>query len=51
MAIPAFADIVAMPAATLPVAGTVENFDYDVGHDGAGQPAAGPGIVWRLSRF
>lgn len=34
MAIPAFASIVAMPAATLPVAGTVENFDYDVGHNG-----------------
>jgi serine-type D-Ala-D-Ala carboxypeptidase (penicillin-binding protein 5/6) len=34
MAIPAFASIVAMPAAKLPVAGTVENFDYDVGHNG-----------------
>jgi serine-type D-Ala-D-Ala carboxypeptidase (penicillin-binding protein 5/6) len=34
MAIPTFASVVAMPAATLPVAGTVENFDYDVGHDG-----------------
>jgi D-alanyl-D-alanine carboxypeptidase (penicillin-binding protein 5/6) len=34
MAIHAFASIVAMPAATLPVAGTVENFDYAVGHDG-----------------
>lgn len=34
MAIPAFARIVAMPAADLPVAGTVENFDYDAGRDG-----------------
>jgi len=34
MAIPAFADIVAMPDATFPLAGTVQNFNYDVGHDG-----------------
>jgi serine-type D-Ala-D-Ala carboxypeptidase (penicillin-binding protein 5/6) len=34
MAIPAFASIVAMPTATLPVAGTVRNFDYDVGRGG-----------------
>ncbi|HEY5245336.1 MAG TPA: hypothetical protein VIJ60_06680 [Acidimicrobiales bacterium] len=34
MAIPAFATIVAMPAATFPVGGTVQNYDYDVGHDG-----------------
>lgn len=34
MAIPDFAAIVAMPDATFPVAGTVQNFDYDVGHDG-----------------
>jgi D-alanyl-D-alanine carboxypeptidase (penicillin-binding protein 5/6) len=34
MAIPAFASIVAMPAADLPVAGTVENFDYDLGRGG-----------------
>jgi serine-type D-Ala-D-Ala carboxypeptidase (penicillin-binding protein 5/6) len=34
MTIPVFAAIVAMPAATFPVGGTVQNFDYDVGHDG-----------------
>ncbi len=34
MAIPTFATIVAMQAATLPVAGTVQNYDYDVGHNG-----------------
>ena len=34
MAIPTFASIVAMPEATFPVAGTIQNFDYDVGHDG-----------------
>jgi D-alanyl-D-alanine carboxypeptidase (penicillin-binding protein 5/6) len=34
MAIPAFASIVAMPEATFPVGGTVQNYDYDVGHDG-----------------
>jgi serine-type D-Ala-D-Ala carboxypeptidase (penicillin-binding protein 5/6) len=34
MAIPAFASIVAMPAATFPIGGTVQNYDYDVGHDG-----------------
>lgn len=34
MAIPTFAGIVAMQAATFPVAGMVQNYDYDVGHDG-----------------
>lgn len=34
MAIPAFASVVAMPDATFPVGGTIQNFDYDVGHDG-----------------
>jgi serine-type D-Ala-D-Ala carboxypeptidase (penicillin-binding protein 5/6) len=34
MAIPTFAGIVAMQAATFPVAGTVQNYDYDVGHNG-----------------
>lgn len=34
MADPTFAAIVAMPAVTLPVSGLVDNFDYDVGHDG-----------------
>ncbi|MGH9090158.1 MAG: D-alanyl-D-alanine carboxypeptidase [Acidimicrobiales bacterium] len=34
MANSVFAGIVAMPAATFPVAGTVQNYDYDVGHDG-----------------
>ena len=34
MAIPTFAGIVAMQSATFPVAGTVQNYDYDVGHDG-----------------
>lgn len=34
MTIPAFATIVAMQAATFPVAGTIQNYDYDVGHDG-----------------
>jgi D-alanyl-D-alanine carboxypeptidase (penicillin-binding protein 5/6) len=34
MANPVFAGIVAMASVTLPVAGTVQNFDYEVGHDG-----------------
>jgi D-alanyl-D-alanine carboxypeptidase (penicillin-binding protein 5/6) len=34
MSVPAFAAIVALPTVTLPVAGQVENYDYDVGHDG-----------------
>ncbi|HZT67459.1 MAG TPA: hypothetical protein VFA11_16850 [Acidimicrobiales bacterium] len=34
MAIPTFAGIVAEPQADLPVAGTVYNYDYLVGHDG-----------------
>lgn len=34
MALPAFAAIVAMPTATLPVAGTVTNTDTLLGHDG-----------------
>lgn len=34
MALPAFATIVAMPTATLPVAGTVTNTDTLLGHDG-----------------
>jgi D-alanyl-D-alanine carboxypeptidase (penicillin-binding protein 5/6) len=34
MANPVFASIVAMPEATLPVAGTVINYDYDLTHHG-----------------
>jgi D-alanyl-D-alanine carboxypeptidase (penicillin-binding protein 5/6) len=34
MAIPAFAQVVAMPQVTLPLAGVIYNFDYDLGHDG-----------------
>jgi D-alanyl-D-alanine carboxypeptidase (penicillin-binding protein 5/6) len=34
MSNPVFAGIVAMASVTLPVAGTVQNFDYEVGHDG-----------------
>ena len=34
MAIPAFAQIVALPQVTLPLAGVVYNLDYDLGHDG-----------------
>lgn len=34
MAYPVFASVVAMPQATLPVAGTVVNYDADVTHDG-----------------
>ncbi|GAA1968107.1 hypothetical protein [Catenulispora subtropica] len=34
MSLPAFADIVALPSAALPVAGTVRNTDTLLGHDG-----------------
>jgi len=34
MAIPVFRQVVAMPQVTLPLAGLVYNFDYDLGHDG-----------------
>ena len=34
MALPAFSTVVDMGEATLPVAGRVFNFDYDLGHDG-----------------
>jgi D-alanyl-D-alanine carboxypeptidase (penicillin-binding protein 5/6) len=34
MAIPAFADIVGMRSAVIPVAGTITNFNYDVGENG-----------------
>lgn len=34
MALPAFATIVALPEVTFPVGGTIENYDYDIGHDG-----------------
>ena len=34
MTIPAFASIVALPEVTFPVGGTVQNYDYDIGHDG-----------------
>ncbi|MGH3167506.1 MAG: D-alanyl-D-alanine carboxypeptidase family protein [Trebonia sp.] len=34
MAIPAFADIVKLPSATIPVAGTIENYNYETGEDG-----------------
>lgn len=34
MAVPAFAAAVGLAAVTLPVAGAVQNYDYDVGHTG-----------------
>jgi D-alanyl-D-alanine carboxypeptidase (penicillin-binding protein 5/6) len=34
MANPVFATIVSLPSATFPVGGTLENYDFDVGHDG-----------------
>ncbi len=34
MRLPVFADIVAQPAATFPLAGKVFNYDYNIGHDG-----------------
>ncbi len=34
MANPVFASIVATPAVTLPVAGTLQNYDYNLGHGG-----------------
>ncbi len=34
MAIPVFRQVVAMPQVTLPLAGLVYNFDYDLGYDG-----------------
>ncbi len=34
MAIPTFAHIVSMRLATIPVAGTIYNYNYDTGHDG-----------------
>jgi serine-type D-Ala-D-Ala carboxypeptidase (penicillin-binding protein 5/6) len=34
MAIPVFRQIVAMPQVTLPLAGLIYNFDYDLGHEG-----------------
>jgi D-alanyl-D-alanine carboxypeptidase (penicillin-binding protein 5/6) len=34
MALPAFASIVALPQVTIPVGGTVQNYNYDIGHDG-----------------
>jgi D-alanyl-D-alanine carboxypeptidase (penicillin-binding protein 5/6) len=34
MANPVFASIVGMGSATFPVGGTVQNYDYEVGHDG-----------------
>jgi len=34
MAIPTFSQVVAMGEVTLPLAGLVYNFDYDLGHDG-----------------
>jgi D-alanyl-D-alanine carboxypeptidase (penicillin-binding protein 5/6) len=34
MSLPTFAQIVAMGEVTLPVAGLIYNFDYDLGHDG-----------------
>ena len=34
MALPAFAQVVGMGEATLPVAGRLINFDYDLGHEG-----------------
>ena len=34
IALPAFAQIVAMPLVTLPLAGTVYNLNYDLGRDG-----------------
>jgi D-alanyl-D-alanine carboxypeptidase (penicillin-binding protein 5/6) len=54
MAIPAFASIVSMPQVTLPFAGTVYNFDYDLGRDGivgikTGSDAAAGGCFLFLS--
>jgi D-alanyl-D-alanine carboxypeptidase (penicillin-binding protein 5/6) len=34
MRLPVFSGIVALPAVTLPVAGRVQNYDFEVGHDG-----------------
>lgn len=34
MANPVFASVVGMPAVTLPVAGTLQNYDYNLGHGG-----------------
>jgi serine-type D-Ala-D-Ala carboxypeptidase (penicillin-binding protein 5/6) len=54
MANPAFASIVSMPQVTLPYAGTVYNFDYDLGRDGivgikTGSDAAAGGCFLFLS--
>jgi serine-type D-Ala-D-Ala carboxypeptidase (penicillin-binding protein 5/6) len=34
MELPAFAAIVGLPEVTFPVGGTVQNYDYEIGHDG-----------------
>jgi serine-type D-Ala-D-Ala carboxypeptidase (penicillin-binding protein 5/6) len=57
MRLPAFADIVATPAATLPVAGTVRNTDALLGHDGfvgvktGSDDAAGGCFAFRAIRW
>ena len=56
MSLPAFAAIVAMPSATLPVAGTVSNTDTLLGHDGfvgvktGSDNAAGGCFAFRATR-
>jgi D-alanyl-D-alanine carboxypeptidase (penicillin-binding protein 5/6) len=57
MRLPVFADIVATPAATLPVAGTVRNTDALLGHDGfvgvktGSDDAAGGCFAFRAIRW
>ncbi len=56
MAEPVLRQIVAMPQVTLPVAGTVYNYDYDLGHDGiigiktGSTPQAGGNFVFAASK-
>src|SRR5580658_6246610 len=55
MTISVFRAIVAMPQVTLPLAGLVYNFDYDLGHDGivgikTGSDAAAGGCVLFLAQ-
>lgn len=56
MAIPVFAEIVGMPSATLPLAGTVYNYNSLVGKDGysgiktGSTGAAGGCLVWSVTR-
>lgn len=56
MAIPVFAEIVGMPSVTLPLAGTVSNYNSLVGKDGytgiktGSTGAAGGCLVWSVTR-